>query len=474
MRLEPSLRGDPGLVPIEPSLGTAAWYGDLRFALPVPRDWNVTVHEPVLPPPLGADEIAGAIRAPVGAPPLRELASGAARVAVVVDDLTRPTPVASILPVVLDELDVAGVDRTGVTVVVATGTHGRASADAIARKLGDAARGCRTIAHDDRAGGVRAGRTSRGTTVVVDRVVAAADLVIGIGGVYPQHSTGFGGGSKIVLGVLNRSTIAQLHFRHPSMDGRYTVENAFRADLDEIADLVGLRWSVLAHVDAGRRIVRLVAGDPRRTYPGAASFSRTAFAAPPPGDADVVIANAYPIDTSATFMRSKGIIPLLHARSGASRVLLAACPEGIGHHGLFPFETPTRVGAVRRRITMTRARGWPEVVRLARAVAVRGSRAAGRRLHARTGPTTAVPSPHRLPPAHPILMLRTIDGASAPGDLPASLPGMRVLRSWMDVVDQVRAEQAGTQRLDVVVYACAPLQVFESDGAGPVVGEVGS
>jgi hypothetical protein len=48
----------------------------------------------------------------------------------------------------------------------------------------------------------------------------------------------------------------------------------------------------------------------------------------------LVIANAYPMDLSATFVRSKGMIPLAHAAAGASRVLIGAASEGMGNHGL--------------------------------------------------------------------------------------------------------------------------------------------
>ena len=92
------------------------------------------------------------------------------------------------------------------------------------------------VAHDDRAGDLVAlGRTSFGTPVLVNRLVAGSDYVLGIGGVCPQHSTGFGGGAKLALGVLGRRSIRQLHYGHPSMSGALDVDNDFRRDLGEIA-----------------------------------------------------------------------------------------------------------------------------------------------------------------------------------------------------------------------------------------------
>jgi lactate racemase len=433
-----------GLRPAQPPLSTAAWYGDPRLELVFPADWRVEVHEPDLPPPMDDRQLLAALRDPVGAPPLTSIATGKRRVVIVIDDLTRPTPTESVLPLLLDELMSAGVERENVTILVGTGTHGPAPEEALKRKVGRSAEGCRLISHNDLGDCPKIGVTRMGTKVFANRELAAADLVIGLGGVYPQHSVGFGGGSKLAIGVLGRSTIARLHFGHESMEGRYDVKNDFRADLAEIARMVGLRWTVMVHVNARREIVRLVSGDPEEAYPAAAAFSRERFAAPLPGDADVVISNAYPMDISATFMRSKGVIPLNHAAPGASRILLAACPEGVGHHGLFPLHPPTGRRRIRQRVEMIRARGWREVVRLAASLARRPFRA---RTAAPTGPRR-----------QPILMYQTVDPPTA---LPRSLPGMRVVETWSDVLETIRAEQAGRDGLRVVVYACAPLQVFE-------------
>ena len=453
VRAIPVRSGETELRPLDVPLSTAAWYDDPLLPLAFPPDWDVVVHEPDLPAPLDGAGLRAAIGAPVGAPQLEELAHGIRRVVIVVDDLTRPTPVEQVLPPILEQLATAGVRREDVTILVAAGTHGPPPPAALQLKVGRSADGCRLVAHDDRAKGTKVGVTRFGTPVVVDREIVAADLVIGIGGVYPQHSTGFGGGSKLALGVLSRESIARLHFRHGSVQGSYEVDNDFRADLDEIARMIGFRWTVLVHVDARRRIVRLGSGDPIAAYPAAAAFSRQRFAAPMPGDADVVIANAYPMDISATFMRSKGIIPLLHARAGASRLLLAACPEGIGHHGLFPLYPPTGTARVGQRLAVAKARGWPEVARLGAAIVRRPFEVARRRSKA------GVTAPPAVGPL-PMLMYQTIEPLAP---MPDRLPGMRIIPTWSDVIDTIGEQQAAKRGLRVAIYPCAPLQVFEPE-----------
>ena len=438
-------------------LRTAAWYGDEQVELAVPGGWDVTVHTPQTPPPLSDDAIDAALRTPVAQEPVSRLAAGARRPLIIIDDLTRPTPADRIVPALLRQLAEAGVAAGDVTILLATGTHQDTPPDAVARKVGpEAAAACRLLVHDDHGELVKVGRTSFGTPVHVDRAVVESDYVLGVGGVYPQHSTGFGGGSKLAIGVLGRASIARLHYRHPSAQGSYDTDNDFRRDLDEIAGLIGLRTSVSAHVDADRQIVRLVCGDHRRYYADAVAFALETYRTPLPGDADVVISNAYPIDVSLTFMRSKGIIPLLHAAPGASRVLVSACPEGLGHHGLFPFVP--NPGRWRYRHMARRARARPGVI--PRAVA----RRAARMLRRRTSSAPPGPAPVAAAPPRPIWLHAP---GRAPGELPANLPGMTAVSEWPDVLERIRAEQEHRDDLRVVVFPCAPLHVLELGAAGP-------
>jgi len=436
-------------------LRTAAWYGDHEVDLPVPDGWEVTVHRPRTPPPLSDAEIDAALRDPVGQEPISRLAVGRERPLIIVDDLTRPTPADRIVPAMLRQLTEAGIAAEDVTILLATGTHQDTPRDAIARKVGPgAAAACRLLVHDDHGALVKVGRTSFGTPVHVDRAVVASDYVLGVGGVYPQHSTGFGGGSKLAIGVLGRASISRLHYRHPSAEGSYDTANDFRRDLDEIAAMIGLRTSVSAHVDADRQLVRLVCGDHGRYYDDAVAFALETYRAPLPGDADVVISNAYPIDVSLTFMRSKGIIPLLHAAPGASRILVSACPEGLGHHGLFPFVPNPERWAYRHMARRALARPGLIPARLAqRAV---------RMLRRPVSNDGAEPAPAAAPPPRPIWLHAP---GRAPGDLPVNLPGMTAVYAWDEVLERIRAEQDGREDLRVVVYPCAPLHVLELGAA---------
>jgi len=102
------------------SLRTGAWYADVEVRLDLPDSWQSLVYRPELPRPVTTREIRARRDGPEG-DGLRQLAASARRPVVLVDDLTRPTPAASVLPALLALL----ADATGarVTVIVATGSH---------------------------------------------------------------------------------------------------------------------------------------------------------------------------------------------------------------------------------------------------------------------------------------------------------------------------------------------------------------
>ena len=431
-----------------PPISTGAWYDERQIELDVPESWQVRVHRPDLPPPMDDPAIKAAINDPLGMPPLRELAAGRRRPLLLVDDLTRPTPVGRILPHVLAELERAGIAGSEVSIMCATGTHGPASREAILRKVGGAGSECRLLSHDDLGASVRLGRTSFGSHVEVDPEVARSDLLIGVGGIYPQNSAAFGGGAKMILGALSRRSIEDLHFGHPTDDGRYDIDNDFRRDVGEMARMAGLRFSVSAMVDEDRRLVWLQAGDHEAYYAGAVSEAKRMFSAPRPSHADVVIANAFPMDVSATFMYSKGVIPLTYARPGASRILIAACSEGIGHHGLFPLNRRRGLSAdltVLRRQLRYSPRSVPRLVlnRARQVLRVGGATE-------RSGPASPVAS-------QPIICFVTSNGS---GLRQGDLPGMRLLEDWGAVTAAVVEEQEGRSDLQVDLYPCSPLQLM--------------
>jgi hypothetical protein len=170
-------------------------------------------------------------------------------------------------------------------------------------------------------------------------------------------------------------------------------------------------------------------------------MARSVFQAPTPtDDVDVVLSNAYPNDLSVTFVRMKGMRPLAAAPASASKVVVAACPEGIGFHGLFPLLKPPprhrrRLASARVRVLLRQPqRQLPKVLRrLSRGL---------------TPPASAA--------AKPTWLFRP--DATEGERLPRAIAGINVASSWEEIVEAVQREQGGRRDLHVAVYACAALQ----------------
>lgn len=423
------------------SLKTGVWHEEESISLPLPDTWDVSVLWPKTPPALTYSQIRESLQHPVGQAPLHELCRDKSRPLIIVDDPNRPTPAARVIPILLRLFRDRGISPGDVRVLIATGTHPAPFPETMLKKIGpEAFATCQVMVHDAHRNLARLSRTSLGTPVEVNREVLRSDLVIGIGGIYPNHTAGFGGGSKLALGVLGFRSIRHLHYSHTAVgwsnDGR---ECSFRRDLDEICRLIGLNSMVSLQVNANREIVRVDCGNPLRYYDNAVAFCRENFKVPGPGDADVVVSNAFPNDLSLTFASMKGMTPLHHCSARTSRIAVASCSEGVGNHGLYPLAG---------RSWAWRQSQW--ILRLT----LMGPRKAARKIAtrmARVGGDTSPAKRNRVWVYRP---------GKHPEDLPATIPSFRISSSWNEILRAVAVEQSGRDRLRTVVYPCAPIQAM--------------
>jgi nickel-dependent lactate racemase len=446
------LNGAANAMMPERYLRTAAWYGDRPLFLDFPEHWDVTILWPRTPPPLTKEQIIAALESPVGQAPLRELCRGRSRPLILVDDLNRPTPTAQVMPFVLQHFEDAGIPLENVTILMGPGTHGVPRADALPKKVGpEAAAKCRLVVHHARRDLVKLGRTSFGTLVWVNQEVASSDFVMGIGGVYPNRTAGFGGGSKLALGVLGYATILQLHVGHESAGWASSTENNFRKDLDEIAKMIRLGATVSLHNNEERKVIGISCGDPIRYYPEAVAFARKVFSAPVPEQADVVICNTYPNDVSLTFAKMKGFAPFRFFAPHTSRIAIGACSEGEGEHGLYPVLNPSVLHSLRKRIRFLSTRRPQEI-------GEKVSKMLRRKLHLQSSPAGREPLDERRTPgpgANPIWLFRSAPSLEA---VRHGIPGVRLVDSWTEILEAVRNEQGDKKPLKVFVYPCSPLQ----------------
>jgi nickel-dependent lactate racemase len=161
--------------------------GPLEIDIP-PANLGTRIEAPALPM-LGTptELVERALREPIGCPRLEEMVRPAGRVALLVtdwhDQIVGREGVGNLL---LDRLNRCGVPDENVILVHAAGLHGHARARA---KLGEGIlRRVEYVEHDplDENALAFLGVTKLGTPVWVNRVVAEADVVLGVGGCGPS------------------------------------------------------------------------------------------------------------------------------------------------------------------------------------------------------------------------------------------------------------------------------------------------
>jgi nickel-dependent lactate racemase len=285
------------------------------------------------------DEVRERFNNPIGVPRLSVLASKRNRVAIIIDDITRPTPTARLIPFILEELKQAGIKDDSVIIVVASGTHTCASEDDIIKKVGESiVNKFRVSAHDCERDLVYLGRSSRGTPLFINQAIMECDLKIGVGCIYPHGSAGFSGGSKILMpGVCGIETVRYMHsYLRVAKKRGGSLQNDLRLDIEEVAGKVGLDFIINVVLGQKREIAGLFTGDKILAHREGVKFATELYSVSLERNADIVVSNMYPFDTSLQYVPSRGFWPLLESGSKISKVAIAACPMGLGYHALAP------------------------------------------------------------------------------------------------------------------------------------------
>ena len=315
--------------------------------LSLPTNWEIIGicnPKPIKPCEDVQAEIHRALANPIGSPDLRELARGAKTVAVVVDDISRPTPIHLFFDHVLAELEAGGIDRDKITVLTGLGVHRPMTEDEIKSKIGaSGANRYRVINHQFEMGDhlARLGVTSRGTEAYVHNVVAEADIVLSLGCIEPHVIAGFGGGYKNIFpGCAGKVTIAANHKLNTTpqtfnMVGSKPETNPMRCDLEECGSLLpGKVFIVNAVLDGSLRVVRIVAGHPVAAHREGIRTCQEIYGVQIPKQCDVLITCSHPmnIDLRQGF---KALANTIHAvRPGGALLNLIAAEQGIGDMNL--------------------------------------------------------------------------------------------------------------------------------------------
>ncbi|MCL6578750.1 MAG: nickel-dependent lactate racemase [Candidatus Bathyarchaeota archaeon] len=316
-------------------------YGKTEVCIRIPTRNFLGSIEPHEKPgvPDAKAEIERALKEPVGSKRLSEIVKPEHKVAIVVDDATRPAPSHLMVPPILDELNKAGVKDENVTVIFACGTHRAVTQEEAVRLLGEAVLNrVKAISHNCRAQDlVYVGTTSKyGTKVYLNRVFAEADVRILTGDVGFHYYAGYGGGRKSVLpGVSGEETIKNNHamILHPDAKTGVLKGNPIHEDMVEAARLAKVDFILNIVANSKGEIVKAFAGDLEQAFYEGVKVVDEMYRVTVDRKADIVVVSpgGEPADLNL-FQAYKGVDSALEiVKRGGVIILVAECPEGHGN-----------------------------------------------------------------------------------------------------------------------------------------------
>jgi len=279
---------------------------------------------------------------PIDAPPLKQLIAPDHRVAVIVSDITRAWQRNDItLPILLDYLNDAGLPDDHVTIVIGVGAHRpNTESEFIELCSAEVCHRVRVVNHNAWDGNMTyLGKTSRGTEVAVNPIVAEADRLILTGGVIYHYMAGFGGGRKSVLpGAASLRTIQHNHLlaltdkigggSNRLCASGITTGNPLHEDMMEVAAFLKPDFLINVVPNLDGELAGIFTGNWVSAWMEACNMVKQIYGVRIPQKADIVIATAggYPKDINL-YQSQKTIDNASYAmKPGGVAIILAQCP----------------------------------------------------------------------------------------------------------------------------------------------------
>ena len=277
---------------------------------------------------------------PVRRPPLAAAARGKQSACVVISDITRPVPNKFLLPPILATLDLAGVPREAVTILVATGTHRPNEGDELVEMVGaDIVRDYRIVNHVARDPDTHTylGESPNGVPAHVDSRYLEAELKITLALIEPHFMAGYSGGRKSVCpGICSMETVKVWHgprfIGHEKADTGILEGNPVHEEATWIANKAGLDFICDVTLNERRQITGIFAGDMEAAWLKGVRQVEDVVRAPLSQPADIVVTTCagHPLDLTL-YQAVKGMVGAMPAvKPGGTIIIASRCEEGIG------------------------------------------------------------------------------------------------------------------------------------------------
>jgi nickel-dependent lactate racemase len=312
--------------------------GTIPIEVPDKNLQRVILPKEIIQPDRPEVIIKNALYNPIGTDRLSRIATEYDKVAILIDDHTRPCPTKTLLPPVLEELQHANVDDSNVAIIITNALHEPPSEELKREIVGDKIyRNYRIISNDTINGEfITVGKTKFGNEVEILREYVDADVKVVLGDIEYHYFAGYGGTRKSILpGISSSNTIHNNHklmFEENAKAG-ILKENPVHQEMNEAMHLAGCDFALNVVLNSKRRIVGAWAGNPDAVLNAGVKLVDEMYKINVDKQADIVItaANGYPHDIDL-YQASKAlhtVLPVIK-RNGVI-ILVAECKNGHGN-----------------------------------------------------------------------------------------------------------------------------------------------
>ncbi|MBQ8076596.1 MAG: nickel-dependent lactate racemase [Oscillospiraceae bacterium] len=321
-------------------------YGKEKVRFEIPDQNFIGMMDPEFVNPIADLDraIEAAIDHPFGCDPLDQIVVPGKKIAVIIDDGSRPTPQNKILPILLRRLEKAGARREDIRIVAALGSHRYMTEDELRERVGDEVYSNYAVMNSefrDPEKLVYVGDTPEGVKILASKVVMDTEIHIGVGCLVPHPVMGWGGGGKILYpGIAGEKTVAYFHLKASLFD-----ENMFGCDTTPIRNMmegwvnsIGLDFIINVILNAHLEIADVVAGHYIAAQREGVRRGKKIVGYQVKEKADVMICSSHPADQD--FWQSPKAMyaaePALKGEKGGILIMISPNYEGIGPHAEYP------------------------------------------------------------------------------------------------------------------------------------------
>lgn len=317
-------------------------YGHEKVSFEIPDKNFIGMMDPEFTPAIDdlKSAIENAIDNPIGTPPLSEIVKPGKKIAVIIDDDSRPTPQSVILPLLLPRLEAAGAKPEDIRIVAALGSHRYMTEEELRKRVGDAVYDRYEVINSEfkkPEGLVYVGKTPEGVDIMATKAVMETDIHIGVGCLLPHPVMGWGGGGKILFpGIAGEETVSYFHLKASLYD-----EPLFGLDCTPVremmegwVDSIGLDFIINVVLNSKFEIADVVSGHYIKAQREGVQRGKRVIGYQVKEKADIMITSSHPADQD--FWQSPKAMfaaePAFMSDKGGTLVLVSPNYEGMGPH----------------------------------------------------------------------------------------------------------------------------------------------